>query len=85
MSNCAVCVYDLYEESLDDYRKSIADLRTVLSARNIPEEEWPQGVRATMALDSPRDRKEVVLNAFEALERALVKKHQVQEATCTGR
>ncbi|KAG6884929.1 hypothetical protein C0993_007193 [Termitomyces sp. T159_Od127] len=84
MSNCAVCVYDLYEESLDDYRKSIADLRTALSARGIPEGEWPQDVRSATAAATPVDRKEAVLNAFEELERALAKKHHVAQVTSAG-
>ncbi|KAG6879625.1 hypothetical protein C0992_000460 [Termitomyces sp. T32_za158] len=85
MSNCAVCVYDLYEESLDDYRKSIANLRTALSARKIPKEEWPHDVRLATAAVTPGARKEVVLTAFEELERALAKKHQAAEAISAGR
>ncbi|KAG6873335.1 hypothetical protein C0995_000194 [Termitomyces sp. Mi166 len=84
MSNCAVCVYDLYEESVVDYRKSIADLRIALSARNIPEEEWPQNVRSATTMTTPGDRKEAVLSAFEELERALAKKHQPAETTSAG-
>ncbi|KAF8067927.1 hypothetical protein FPV67DRAFT_1400387, partial [Lyophyllum atratum] len=75
MSNCAVCVYDLYEESLEAYRKSVADLRTLLSALNIPEAEWPQNIRAAES-GQTTSRKDVVLNAFEEMERALNKKRQ---------
>ncbi|KNZ73272.1 hypothetical protein J132_08041 [Termitomyces sp. J132] len=84
MSNCAVCVYDLYEESLNEYRKSIADLRTTLSTRNIPEEEWPQNVRSATTLTTSGDRKKAVLNAFEELEQALAKKHRAAEANISA-
>ncbi|KAG6909015.1 hypothetical protein DXG01_002401 [Tephrocybe rancida] len=83
MSNCAVCVYDLYEESLDDYRKSITVLRSALSTRGIPEDEWPKAVRSPTAI-GPGDRKEVVLSAFEEMERALEKKRQTAEAQYAG-
>ncbi|KAG6843133.1 hypothetical protein H0H93_002134, partial [Arthromyces matolae] len=77
MSNCAICVYDLYEESLDDYRKSIANIRTQLTARNIPEKEWPRNLRSKPSAPLI-DRKEAVLSAFEEMERALARRRQAE-------
>ncbi|KAG1763298.1 oxidoreductase-like protein [Suillus occidentalis] len=45
MSGCAICVYDLYEESLEAYKESIAALRSSLSALTIPDSEWPDRIR----------------------------------------
>ncbi|KAG6865378.1 hypothetical protein C0991_003081 [Blastosporella zonata] len=83
MSNCAVCVYDLYEEALDDYRDSVTNLRAALSARNILEKEWPKSVRSPITIGSG-DRKGAVLSAFEEMERTLAKKHQTAEANSAG-
>jgi len=77
MSNCAICVYDLYEESLEVYRKAVADLRASLIALGIPEAEWPKNIRSSQS-QKAATRKDVVQNAFEEMERALKKKRELQ-------
>ncbi|KAF9458398.1 oxidoreductase-like protein [Collybia nuda] len=74
MSGCAVCVYDLYEDSLDEYKEKLTALRASLSSSNIPEPEWPEGVRSTSSTGGATKRKDIVLNAFEEMERALKEK-----------
>jgi hypothetical protein len=71
MSGCAVCVYDLYEESLAAYGESLAAVRATLTAAEIPESSWPKSVRST---DASVGKKSVTLSAFEELERALKEK-----------
>ncbi|GLB38963.1 putative oxidoreductase-like protein, N-terminal [Lyophyllum shimeji] len=78
MSNCAVCVYDLYEESLEAYRKAVADLRTKLVALGIPEVEWPKNIRSS-TVKKAENRRDVVQNAFEEMERALKRKREMQQ------
>ncbi|KAJ7888326.1 hypothetical protein B0H14DRAFT_2337286 [Mycena olivaceomarginata] len=68
MSGCAVCVYDLYEESLAAYKESLAAFRMTLVSDGIPEESWPKSVRAG---DTTERKKPVSLSAFEELERSL--------------
>ncbi|KAF8157100.1 hypothetical protein B0H34DRAFT_638026, partial [Crassisporium funariophilum] len=73
MSGCAVCVYDLHEESLEAYREAVSALRSNLSAMNIPEAEWPPSIR-TQTISDTKKRKEMVMDAFEEMERALALK-----------
>ena len=79
MSGCAVCVYDLYDESLRAYRESILALQTALTARRVSEKEWPSDIRAPnnkatgSELSIPASRN-VALDAFEEMERALAMK-----------
>ncbi|KAG2054323.1 hypothetical protein BDR06DRAFT_884446 [Suillus hirtellus] len=78
MSGCAICVYDLYEESLEAYKESILTLRSSLSALSIPESEWPDHVRTnTPAIQKRHD---IVLNAFEEMERQLREKKEQRAA-----
>jgi len=74
MSGCAVCVYDLYEESLASYEDSIITLRKSLGALGIPQKMWPLNVRPDVEKSTPESRKEVILNAFEEMERKLKEK-----------
>ena len=78
MSGCAVCVYDLHEEALKAYKEALASLRNSLSALHIPVDEWPSSIRQQSSSEPsrPDKRKEVVLNAFEEMERALKLKRQ---------
>ncbi|KAF8180436.1 hypothetical protein BJ912DRAFT_855169 [Pholiota molesta] len=78
MSGCAVCVYDLYEESLEAYKEAVAALRASLTGLHIPEEEWPAQIRPKdAASDTERGpRKDAILNAFEEMERQLALKHK---------
>jgi Oxidoreductase-like protein, N-terminal len=88
MSGCAVCVYDLYEESMDAYLDAVMSLCSSLSCLKIPKSTWPPSIRRAAAQSSPslpptgsdRQRKEVVMSAFEELERALEAKLRVGEA-----
>ncbi|KAH7882493.1 oxidoreductase-like protein [Phlebopus sp. FC_14] len=82
MSGCAVCVYDLYEESLAAYKESITALRSSLSVLSIPESDWPQNIQARNTLGTPTapKRNDVVLSAFEEMERALKEKREKRAA-----
>ncbi|KAJ6571366.1 hypothetical protein B0H19DRAFT_1255349 [Mycena capillaripes] len=75
MSGCAVCVYDLYEESLGAYKESLATLGVKLTAAKIPESEWPKSVRSGQAAESKKPVS-VSLSAFEELERSLKAKRE---------
>ncbi|KAG2063751.1 hypothetical protein BDR04DRAFT_1111144 [Suillus decipiens] len=74
MSGCAICVYDIYEESLEAYKESIVALRSSLSALSIPDSEWPDRVRTNPP--AAEKRQEVILNAFEEMERQLKEKRE---------
>ena len=78
MSGCAVCVYDLHEEALKEYKEAILCLQNSLSALHIPMNEWPSSIRRQDSSEpsGPDKRKEMVLNAFEEMERALELKRQ---------
>ncbi|KAG2096998.1 uncharacterized protein F5147DRAFT_715670 [Suillus discolor] len=78
MSGCAICVYDLYEESLEAYKESIVALRSSLSALSIPESEWPDRVRTNTP--ATQQRHDIVLNAFEEMERQLREKKERRAA-----
>ena len=96
MSGCAVCVYDLYEESLDAHKDSVAAIRTSLSSLKIPESEWPPSIRMRPSLaqsippgGSNTQRKAVVMSAFEELEKSLNAKQkdttEAQQTDSVGR
>jgi len=78
MSGCAICVYDLYEESLAAYRDAVNTLRQSLIAMKVPESEWPVNLRTREAATKISEtKKEIILSAFEELEQALaLKKHK---------
>ena len=79
MSGCAVCVYDLYEESLASYEDSIVTLRKSLGALAIPQDTWPRNVRPDVEESTPDGRKGVILNAFEEMERKLKEKKEEED------
>ena len=84
MSGCAICVHDLYQESLDAYNESISSLRASLSALSIPEAEWPADIQNNTANreEEKKGRGNVSLNAFVEMERALaLKKKKESELT----
>ena len=83
MSGCAVCVYDLYEESLDTFRYSVAALRETLVQMQIPETDWPVNIRGNGPADGSvkRPTQNVSLSAFEEMERSLKRKHSPQVST----
>lgn len=74
MSGCAVCVYDLYEESLEAYNESLETLRKQLTEMNVPEYEWPKHIQTHHTKKSTN----VVMNAFEEMERRLKEKQNTQ-------
>ena len=77
MSGCTVCVYDLHQESMDTYNASVTSLRSKLLSRNIPEREWPLDIRtAGETLQRTEKRENIVLSAFEQMERALKEKQE---------
>jgi DNA invertase Pin-like site-specific DNA recombinase len=78
MSGCAVCVYDLHEEALKAYKEAVLSLQNSLSALHIPMDEWPSSIRqqGSSELSGQDKRKEMVLNAFEEMERTLKLKRQ---------
>ncbi|KAI6103031.1 oxidoreductase-like protein [Pisolithus sp. B1] len=81
MSGCAICVYDLYEESLNTYKESVASLRASLTALSIPESQWPSSIRTTTTQSSTAvTQKDVVLSAFEEMERALKERREKRAA-----
>ncbi|KAF8596628.1 hypothetical protein BDV93DRAFT_527924 [Ceratobasidium sp. AG-I] len=45
MSGCAVCVYDLYLSSLDDFKVELRSARQRLKERAVPLVEWPDEAR----------------------------------------
>lgn len=78
MSGCAVCVYDLYDESLTQYREAVQTLRTSLAAMNVPEHEWPEHIRTKSKKTKPviPTQKTVSVDAFEEMERNLRQKKE---------
>jgi len=84
MSGCAICVYDLYEESLEAYKKAIADLRIKLISMDIPENQWPNNIQShrksgpmTQAVNPANS---VVQSAFKEMERMLEEKRVMRES-----
>jgi hypothetical protein len=69
MSGCAICVHDLYQESLDDYNTSVAAVCASLTDMKVPEDEWPETIRPgsekRMSLSASS------LGAFQEMERGL--------------
>jgi len=76
MSGCAVCVHDLYQESLEAYEASIKSLRTSLTTLGVVESEWPVQIQMKNGKETPERKKDVALSAFEQMELQLAAKHQ---------
>ncbi|KAJ8095546.1 hypothetical protein PM082_023073 [Marasmius tenuissimus] len=74
MSGCAVCVYDLYEESLTAYKDSVAKVKGTLTSMGVPENDWPGSL--TEGGNSIPRKKDVTLSAFEEMERRLEAKRK---------
>lgn len=77
MSGCAVCVYDLYEESVGLYRQSLKNFREALITMDVPQSEWPLHTRYVVK-ETPfaRPPSSVSLSAFDELERRLQEKRE---------
>ncbi|KAF6746020.1 hypothetical protein DFP72DRAFT_641452 [Ephemerocybe angulata] len=81
MSGCAICVYDLYDDSMQSYEDSVSAVQSNLRALGVLEAEWPDSIRPKGSADA--DGKDgaataggaggrgQVLSAFEELERSL--------------
>lgn len=78
MSGCAVCVHDLYQESLDEYNTSVGTVRASLSAMKVPVEEWPETIRPESQMRTSPPLSSVSLSAFKEMERALKARREVQ-------
>ncbi|KIY71955.1 hypothetical protein CYLTODRAFT_344983 [Cylindrobasidium torrendii FP15055 ss-10] len=72
MSGCAICVYDLYEESLDAYKEKVTALRNQLTTMAVPATEWPESIRG----EEKKPAKSPMLNALEELERKIAEKQK---------
>lgn len=75
MSGCAVCVHDLYQESLEAYDVSVKALRASLTTLGVDESEWPAQIRRAGNKPSER-KKDAALSAFEQMELQLVAKRE---------
>ncbi len=78
MSGCAVCVHDLYQESLDDYNASVVALRASLTDMNVPEEEWPETIRPRAEKQMSLPASNPSLSAFREMERMLEARREAQ-------
>lgn len=81
MSGCAICVNDLYADSLKAYNDAVGELRKSLQAAHVPQDEWPARVRAqTSSSESNPTKPNASLSAFEAMELALAAKRAKTDA-----
>lgn len=71
MSGCAVCVYDLYEDSLAAYRDAITKVTARLNSMGVPESDWPQSLRTYT-----ERKKDVTLTVFEQMELDMARRKQ---------
>jgi hypothetical protein len=78
MSGCAVCVQDLYQESLDDYNASVAAVRASLTDMKVPEDEWPETVRPGAEKQTSLPTSNPSRSAFQEMERALKARREAQ-------
>ena len=74
MSGCAVCVYDLYESALADFREQLASVQKALKAKGVPVSEWPSSLRTMPSPSGEPLDQDVYGAAFRALEKALKEK-----------
>ena len=86
MSGCAVCVYDLHEESLEAYNEAVAALRGSLTARHIPAAEWPAHIqpKESAPKTGENNQRGAILSAFEEMERRLALKKAAEGAEPTA-
>ncbi|OSD08206.1 hypothetical protein PYCCODRAFT_1402464 [Trametes coccinea BRFM310] len=86
MSGCAVCVYDLYDEARHDYIQAVDNIRANLDKMGVPEDEWPPDIRRKQPPPEPSARPDVILSAFEQLEKQLreKKERERREAIAQG-
>ncbi|KAF9063003.1 oxidoreductase-like protein [Rhodocollybia butyracea] len=86
MSGCAVCVYDLYEDSLAAYRDAVAKIKATLNSMDVPETEWPHSLQLENGTEGRK--KDVTLSVFEQMELEMQRRKQekldVDSATLVG-
>ncbi|CAE6504127.1 unnamed protein product [Rhizoctonia solani] len=58
MSGCAVCVYDLYLDSLNTYKQEAKTARTHLREKSIPVTEWPDDLQEQERKDASANKKD---------------------------
>jgi hypothetical protein len=78
MSGCAVCVHDLYQESLDDYNACVAAVCASLTDMKVPEDEWPETIRPGAEKRTSLWASNPSLSAFQEMERALKARREAQ-------
>ena len=78
MSGCAICVHDLYQESLDNYNNSVAAVRASLTDMKVPENEWPETIRPGSEKRMSLPASSLSLSAFQEMERALKARREAQ-------
>ena len=78
MSGCAICVHDLYQESLEAYTLAMQTLQLSLQKAGIPESEWPEDIqfREDKKGKKKNTQRDVTLSVFEQLELALAAKEE---------
>ncbi|KAJ4478631.1 oxidoreductase-like protein [Lentinula edodes] len=76
MSGCAVCVYDLYEDSLAAYREAVAKVTATLNVMGVPESDWPWTLRSSSGVTGTERKKDVTLSVFEQMEREIQRRKQ---------
>ncbi|KAG8897884.1 hypothetical protein FRB99_007858 [Tulasnella sp. 403] len=86
MSGCAVCVHDIYVDTLSDYRHALLDVRDTLVRNSIGKSLWPKEVSDADDRDKPKDGNatpvdddidpnlDPTMKAFLAMEKALKQK-----------
>ncbi|KAJ2955553.1 hypothetical protein NUW54_g14729 [Trametes sanguinea] len=85
MSGCAVCVYDLYDEARNDYIQAVDNIRANLDKMGVPEDEWPPDLRRKQPPPEPSARPDVILSAFEQLEKQLREKKERERREARSR
>ena len=89
MSGCAICVHDLYNDSLQEYNEAMATLRGFLLKAGVKEEEWPDRIRGkrgsgVQTVQDKGKQPNPVMSAFEAMERQLEEKRRERERASDG-
>jgi Oxidoreductase-like protein, N-terminal len=80
MSGCAVCVHELYQESLDDYNATVVAVRASLADMKVPEDEWPETIRPGAEKGTSLPASNTSLSAFQEMERALKARREAAQS-----
>lgn len=83
MSGCAICVYDLHDDTLTAYKDSVTSLQASLDAMGVARDTWPASIRPPPlkskaqakakfgALPPQQAQRAASLSAFEEMEMRL--------------